>query len=119
MRLVEFQAVDKKKCSFDEKVWGAQVEGVRGDVGAPQEKRLRVSILQVASVLTPVTVRELDATLGHSNFCKLFKRPLFCVFSEVYQAANTDRHKLDSLAPLTPEGKQELVISSVLTLIEV
>ena len=67
---------------------GAEVDGVSGRVGASRERRLAILLL-VLEVTTfgVVTGHLVEILIGMSTHCFLYRRPLLCLQSRVYQCS--------------------------------
>ena len=94
-------------------IWGAQIEGVKGHVGAPSARRLTLAYLTLLIVRVGfATVALLEIIIGSWVAICLYRRRLLCCLDLVYEAV-AGRNQ-DDLLRLSSELKAELVYISLL-----
>ena len=84
---------------------GAEVDGLRGTVSAPLDKKLEVAFFAIWMMGRGTTATKVRLmVLGRLVRCFEFRRPLMCLLSAVWPRGN-----LQVRRPLSPSGIQELL----------
>eukprot|EP00971_Amphidinium_carterae_P341681 6480620-Amphidinium_carterae.1 len=95
-------------------IWGAEVDGCKGLVGAPLLRRVGVLCLGWLWICTPTERSVAESIVGTMSCSFLFQRSLFSILGRTYPfVRNMKRRKK---TPLSPEVADEIFVSSCMQL---
>lgn len=96
------------------RAWGADLDGDVGVVGAPAAKIVQIAAIsfEVAISDFKLSKRDWQRVVGGWSFPLMFKRPMFCLFGQIYR--DIDKMPKKGKCHLSAEARSELFMMALL-----